>query len=101
MILAVQALYRYGEFAKYVSVTRIGNVNHYIFMSVTLMSVAAGLYTTLHTGTTTAHWVGFGILFGAGFGSFAQMVSTLPTRCGSVITNIPEAFTYHPNRFAV
>lgn len=58
-----------------VLVSKIGYFNPFIFFGAGSITIAGGLYSTLHVGTTTAQWIGFGILTGAGFGAILQMVS--------------------------
>lgn len=48
--------------------TRFGYYMPFIFLSLIFMSTGAGLLTTLHVNSSTAHWIGYQILFGIGTG---------------------------------
>lgn len=48
--------------------TRFGYYMPFIFLSLIFMSVGAGLLTTLKVDSSTAHWIGYQILFGLGTG---------------------------------
>ena len=73
-------------------VTKLGYYLPWVIVSAGLMAVGAGLFSSLSTTTSTAKWVGYQILFGAGRGSGIQIVS----QCTPLIalwnrfTNIPK-----------
>lgn len=48
--------------------TRFGYYMPDIFLNLIFMSIGAGLLTTLHVNSSTAHWIGYQILFGIGTG---------------------------------
>lgn len=48
--------------------TRFGYYMPFIFLSLIFMSIGAGLLTTLHVDSSSAHWIGYQILFGLGSG---------------------------------
>lgn len=48
--------------------TRFGYYMPSIFLNLISMSIGAGLLTTLHVNSSTAHWIGYQILFGIGTG---------------------------------
>ena len=48
--------------------TRFGYYMPFIFLSLIFMSVGAGLLTTLKVDSSSAHWIGYQILFGLGTG---------------------------------
>ncbi len=48
--------------------TRFGYYMPFIFLSLIFMSIGAGLLTTLRVDSSSAHWIGYQILFGLGSG---------------------------------
>lgn len=48
--------------------TRFGYYMPFIFLSLIFMSIGAGLLTTLQVDSSSAHWIGYQILFGLGSG---------------------------------
>lgn len=53
-------------------VSRIGYYTPFLIFGICLLSVGAGLLTTLEVDTSTAKWVGFQILYGFGLGCSSQ-----------------------------
>jgi len=49
-------------------VTKIGYYTPFVIASSVLMSVGAGMLSTLHTNTGSGAWIGYQIIFGAGVG---------------------------------
>jgi len=49
-------------------VTTTGYYTPFIYASVVVMSIGAGLLTTFHVDTGHAHWIGYQVVFGAGVG---------------------------------
>ena len=52
--------------------TRFGHYMPFIFASAILMSIGAGLLTTLRVDSSTGHWIGYQLLFGIGSGAGFQ-----------------------------
>ena len=48
--------------------TRFGYYMPFIFLSLIFMSIGAGLLTTLRVHSSSAHWIGYQIIFGLGSG---------------------------------
>jgi EmrB/QacA subfamily drug resistance transporter len=67
------------------AVTALGYYTPFIYASVVLMSIGAGMITTFKVDTNSSHWIGYQALFGMGVG--AGMQQTLMT----VQTVLPAA----------
>lgn len=62
----------------------MGPLNPWVYIGCAFMAIGIGLYSTFDLKTSDAHWIGYQILPGIGFGMMAQMPvvavqATLPT----------------------
>ena len=57
------------------AVTKLGYYTPFMIAGSVIMSVGAGLLTTLHTNTGHAKWIGYQVIFGFGLGMCAQQSS--------------------------
>ena len=55
-----------------VSITKIGYYTPFVIAGSVLLSIGAGLVTTFTTTTSSAHWIGYQIIFGFGMGMSMQ-----------------------------
>ncbi|KAL7905469.1 major facilitator superfamily domain-containing protein [Trichoderma velutinum] len=63
---------------------QLGPLNPWVYIGCAFMAIGIGLYGTFDIDTSSAHWIGYQILPGIGFGMMAQMPvvavqATLPT----------------------
>ncbi|KAL7946832.1 hypothetical protein V8C42DRAFT_318898 [Trichoderma barbatum] len=63
---------------------QLGPLNPWVYIGCAFMAIGIGLYGTFDVNTSSAHWIGYQILPGIGFGMMAQMPvvavqATLPT----------------------
>ncbi|KAL6815036.1 major facilitator superfamily domain-containing protein [Trichoderma sp. SZMC 28015] len=63
---------------------KLGPLNPWVYIGCAFMAIGIGLYSTFDLNTSDAHWIGYQILPGIGFGMMAQMPvvavqATLPT----------------------
>ncbi|KAL7935658.1 major facilitator superfamily domain-containing protein [Trichoderma chlorosporum] len=52
---------------------KLGPLNPWIYVGSALMAIGVGLFSTFEVSTSSAHWIGYQILPGIGFGMMAQM----------------------------
>jgi hypothetical protein len=55
-----------------VSITKVGYYTPFVIAGSVLLSIGAGLVTTFTTTTSSAHWIGYQIVFGFGMGMSMQ-----------------------------
>lgn len=64
-----------GTMVSGIVITKTGWYNPWIFFSVIMMSIGAGLITTFKTDTGHAKWIGYQVIFGLGLGTGLQQGS--------------------------
>lgn len=52
---------------------KLGLLNPWVYIGCSFMAIGMGLYSTFDVSTNSAHWIGYQILPGIGFGLMAQM----------------------------
>lgn len=58
-------------------VTKLGTWNPFLIFGAAMVSLGAGLLSTIHPGTPEGHWIGFQIISGVGYSLIVTMVKIL------------------------
>ncbi|KAJ7064712.1 major facilitator superfamily domain-containing protein [Mycena amicta] len=84
----------FGILSSAVVISSVGFYVPFLYLSTIFMSIGAGLITTFKSNTSTAHWVGYQIVYGLGVGFGAQIPviaaqTTLPAADIAVGSTLP------------